>query len=349
MSLPQGVGLATPEVAELWDDYVASRPEGSICHLFGWKEVVERTYGHECFYLYLGEADSLSGVLPLVLIRPPLLGASLVSMPFLDRGGAVAATDEARHLLHKAATHLAKTKRAKRVELRGGTSGSLDAAVGESQRYRLILPLTETEESLWKAIGSKVRNQVRKAEKSQLSTRRVGPEGLSDFYEIFADSMRNLGSPVHSRRLFEELFRVLGGRVSLYLTYLDDSVPVAGAVALTFRDQTVVPWAASLRSERKRCPNHSLYWQILSEAVERGEKSFDFGRSWADSGTFHFKKQWGAEPHELQWARLDSQGHPISGSNLKPQEHQRLTDIWTRLPLGASKWLGCRIRGYLAN
>ena len=57
------------------------------------------------------------------------------------------------------------------------------------------------------ALDRKVRNQIRKAEKSGLVVERGGAGLVGDFYTVFARNMRDLGTPVYSRRLFEEVLR----------------------------------------------------------------------------------------------------------------------------------------------
>ena len=44
-----------------------------------------------------------------------------------------------------------------------------------------------------------------------------------------------------------------------------------------------------------------MYWQLLCRSIERGQKTFDFGRSSQESNTFRFKKQWGAEGQPAVW------------------------------------------------
>jgi hypothetical protein len=77
--------------------------------------------------------------------------------------------------------------------------------------------------------------------------------------------------------------------------------PVAASLVHWHRDTIEVPWASALREFNPLCANVLLYWQMLRFAIERGARTFDFGRSTPGEGTFHFKRQWGAEPRELVW------------------------------------------------
>jgi FemAB-related protein (PEP-CTERM system-associated) len=212
-----------------------------------------------------------------------------------------------------------------------------------------VLDLPPVGEDLWRSFTPKVRNQIRKAEKEGLRTAALGGERWNEFYGVFARNMRDLGSPVHSRRLFQALFAAFGADASLYLTNDREGRVVAGAVALSSGGVVTVPWASALRERLPSCPNHSLYWKILADAVEAGARAFDFGRSHEDSGTFHFKRQWGAEPRPLLWRSFDARGAPAADAVLKPSEHTILTGFWRCLPVAVANQVGPFLRGRLSN
>jgi hypothetical protein len=46
-SFEMKIRLATPADKNPWDSYVLSHPDSTHCHLFGWKEVIEKAYGHK--------------------------------------------------------------------------------------------------------------------------------------------------------------------------------------------------------------------------------------------------------------------------------------------------------------
>ena len=274
-----------------WDEFILGQPEATYCHLAGWSEVLKRSYKMSCYFVQLRDKGQIAGVLPLVHVKGPIAPNRLVSMPFLDHGGILSATIEADELVLDFAIELAGRLGAKGLDLRAPLPGA-NTSTDETSRYCFVLSLPDSEEGLWKALGSKVRNQIRKSEKSGLHTEAVGPSNLPSFFEIFSKNMRDLGSPTHSMAFFRSLTEVMAERCRLYLTYDHDDRPVAGGISIRFRDTVTVPWASSLRSKRSDCPNHSLYWRVLRDAQQQGAENFDFGRSSVGAGTFHFKKQW---------------------------------------------------------
>lgn len=338
--------IADDERAQ-WDRFVEDHPGAAFGHLSGWRDVIAGAYGKRCDYLAARRDGAWLGVAPFALFTGPPTGRALISLPYLDQGGILAAGEAAAAALWTAALELAARRGAASVELRGGAALS-GAEPSATRRFRLTLELPGAEEELWRGLGPKVRNQIRKSERSGLETRAAGAEELPRFYEVFARNMRDLGSPVHSRDFFARILAVFPGRARLYLTARGER-PVAGALLLTFRDLGIVPWASALRAERPSCPNHSLYWRILRDLVGQGLARFDFGRSTAGTGTYHFKKQWGATPHPLVWRRFDPSGAALPERHLDPRRNRRLAAVWRRLPLALANSLGPRLRHRLPN
>jgi FemAB-related protein (PEP-CTERM system-associated) len=340
--------LASPDDWNRWNSLVRRIPGASFCHLFEWFQVLRKAYGKTCYFLYAFEGEGWSGVLPLVHMKGPLTSNRLVSLPFLDQGGILAMSSDAAMALRDAAFELAIRLRASGIDLRG-PNGFNRQPPTETRRYRLILRLEGSEERLWEAIGSKVRNQIRKSERSGLVTRRIDAKGLESFYTIFARNMRDLGSPVHSRRFFQEILSAFGSAASVYLVSTGDRRPVAGAISIRFGDTVAVPWASSLRSARADCPNHSLYWGILRDALESGTEELDFGRSSIGTGTFHFKKQWHARAEPLVWRAYNDEGAEQQDSAMRVDKHVFLANTWRRIPVSLANCLGPWLRRQISN
>jgi lipid II:glycine glycyltransferase (peptidoglycan interpeptide bridge formation enzyme) len=104
-----------------------------------------------------------------------------------------------------------------------------------------------------------------------------------------------------------------------------------------------VPWASAIREFNPLCANVFLYWQMLQFAVERGVHIFDFGRSTPNEGTFHFKRQWGAEPCELVWEYWTAPGKPLPDLNPANPKFDLAIRTWQRLPLPIATTLGPHI------
>lgn len=339
---------ATPQDRRVWNDFVSHLPAASYCHLFDWFTILSRAYGKTCYYLYSSQGESWTGVLPVVHMKGPLSGNRLVSLPFLDQGGILAACDGAAVALRDAAFGLANEVGAAGLDLRG--SEGLDGRDSpETRRYRFLLRFEGSEERLWEGIGPKVRNQIRKSEKSGLVTHKTDAKGLESFYTIFGRNMRDLGSPAHSFRFFREILSSFGAAASVFVVSRGDGQQVAGAISIRFGDTVSVPWASSLRSARPDCPNHALYWGILRDALEAGVAEFDFGRSSVGTGTFHFKKQWRARAEPLIWRSYDGRKKLERETAWNPDRHAFLVNLWRRIPVPLANRVGPWLRRQIPN
>ncbi len=334
-----------------WDAYVEAQPGAALGHAGAWARVVREAYRLSSTFLTArDESGALAGVLPLVRVRGLTGGVRLVSMPFLDSGGVLAGSPEAERALLSAAAECARGAGARDVELRQLQPLEGAPPAEAMDRVDLVLPLEADEDAQWKAFRAKVRNQTRKAEKEGLRVRGAfGQELIGDFWEPFEVNMRDLGSPVHARRFFEVAADAFGERMRTIVTYVGDR-PVGGLIAIRSGDTVTVPWASTLRSERRRCPNNLIYWEALRWAIAGGAREFDFGRSPIEGGTYRFKKGWGAEERPLAWVRLEASGALSSvGRVAAGSALVRLSELWTRLPVPLASFLGPRLRRHLAN
>ncbi len=335
-----------------WDAFVAATPGGALGHAAAWALILREAYRLSPHYLAVRDASgTLAGVLPLVCFRTLRGRRELVSLPFLDTGGVLAVDAAAERVLLGGARELARELGANAIELRQLVPLREVPFAPEQHRVDLVLQLDSEEQAQWKALGSKVRNQTRKASQSGLAP---GPSGsarerVADFFAPFAVNMRDLGSPAHARRFYDVAASVFGDRLSIHLAMLGDR-SVGGLVAIDYAGTVTVPWASTLRAERARCPNNLIYWEAIRWAIARGARWFDFGRSPRDSGTHRFKLGWGAVERELAWVRLDRDGVPLSESSAGPGSLlQRLAQVWTRLPVSAATAVGARLRPYISN
>jgi FemAB-related protein (PEP-CTERM system-associated) len=335
------------EEEALWDEYVLRCPESSHCHLSGWRRVIECGYGHQPCYLWARENGEVRGVLPLVSMRSFLVRRSLVSLPFLDDGGICADTEQVRSQLYQEAVRLYERQKANFLDLRHRSANTLDLPLN-GDKIMMILDLTTNSDVLWKRFDAKLRNQVRKAQKSGLIAGWSGKEELHDFYKVFAANMRDLGSPVHSRRFFAGILEEFPDSAKLMLVRKDAQV-IGGAVCFFFRDNMIVPWASSLREYFSLCPNNLLYWEMIRWGCENGYRRFDFGRSSPDSGTYRFKKQWGVKEEPLHWQCLSRRvGHSVM-PHANDAKYQWLIRAWSHLPLIVTKFAGPLLRGQISS
>lgn len=330
-------------VSEAWNAFVCSAASATISHLYEWRRIITDAYGHRTFYLTVRQNSNIVGILPLVQVKSRLFGNTLSSMPFQDYGGIIAnSIDECRELLD-GALQLKKECKAESLELRYRNAVFANEGKIRKDKATLIMDISKGSEALWKSFSPKLRNQIRKAQKSGLSTQYGGAELLEDFYRPFAANMRDLGSPIHHPEFFKKMFSEFRENARVLLVKEERRI-IGGLIALFHKETVVVPWASSLRHYFSKCPNNLLYWDAIQHACDRGYRLFDFGRSSIGSGTYNFKLQWGAQPVQLHWQ--------VFAKTIRTKENANLrfaSAIWKHCPVALTNYLGPYIRKFLIN
>lgn len=324
-----------------WTDYLARHEEATLLHDPRWGAAMQEAYGNRPFYLTGRRGEEVVGVLQLVLQKSLLFGTHLCSLPYLDAAGILADDPAVSDALIAEARRLMQEVGAKWVELRHAEAVAA-ALPSRTDKVALRLPLPSDAETLWEAFTPKVRNQIRKGERGGLGVEGGGRELLEAFHAVYARTMRDLGSPSHSRRFFRLVAEHFEDAVRLFVVRLDGR-PVAASFTLTDGVGTRVPWAASDWRLRSLNANMLLYWHMLKSACESGSPYFDFGRSTRDSGTYRFKKQWGAQEVPLYWQYLLPEGGSVPEVRPDSPKYRFFIGVWRRLPLWAARLLGPRI------
>ena len=195
-------------MADKWDAYVAQCPESSIYHRWGFKCVVEQSFGHETYYFAaLNEHNDICGILPAVEMQSRLFGHFIVSLPFFTYGSALADNRQVEQALYQALFERAKVQQVAHVEVRATCKqSSLEQSMpAKLSKVSMVRALPDTADTLWQEIGTKVRAQIKKAQRFDLQMKFGKAELLDDFYRVFAENMRDLGTPVYAKTFFSEL------------------------------------------------------------------------------------------------------------------------------------------------
>lgn len=336
--------------AAAWDDYVMAHPEATLYHLSGWRRVIRETYGHQAYYLMAKNSDNgaVTGVLPLIRLKHFVFGNCLLSMPFFDMGGVLADTEEIEQLLLQKAVTLGRKLGVNNIELRHTTPRLivLKNSTVKSHKVRMVMELPESSDALMKSFNSKFRNKIKKPMRAGLECRLGGLELLRDFYHVFAINMRDLGSPVHSKRFIENVLKEFPEKAKIGIVYMGKE-PIACILVFGFQNVLANPWASALREYGNLRANTLQYWTLLEYACDNGYSFFDFGRSSPDEGTYKFKAQWGARPHPLHWHYIWVKGRPDDEDSSKKSKFEKAIQYWQMLPVPVTKIIGPAIRKHI--
>ena len=334
-----------PEQAAQWDAYVESNPLAAPYHRYHWRHIIGGAFGHQSFYwAALDEKGSVRGILPIVRLRSFLFGDFGISLPFFNYGGVLADSDAIAGQLFDHAAANAAEHGMHHLEIRA--TRPLNSWPARTDKVSMILRLPESEEALDAQIGSKIRAQIKRAQQEAPEVKIGHLDLLDAFYRVFAENMRDLGTPVYAKHFFRLILESCPDHSHVVILQLNNK-PVAAAFLLGDRDMLEIPWASTLRSVNALNMNMLLYREVLGLGIGRGYRFFDFGRSSKDSGTYRFKRQWGAEPLQHYWHYWLADGGPLP--QLKPDspKFRFLVACWQRLPVAISRLIGPHIVKYL--
>jgi serine/alanine adding enzyme len=311
-----------------------------------WLLVLQEGLRHRPFAIVARAPDNgpITGYLPLVVVKSLLFGTFVVSLPYINRAGVVSIDDETSDAIIEAAAALTARVNARYMELRHHVQPVVHSCIthNKDEKVRMVLELPRDADALFKAVGPKVRNQIRKGEKAGLAIRWGGSELIEEFYDVFSVNMRDLGTPVYSKKLFRSLLTHFHATAEIAVVSLGGKTV---AVALLMHDEiqgyrtTQVPSASSLRDFNHTNANMWMYHQLLLRAMSRGSTEFDFGRSSEGSGTYRFKKQWGATPRPTVWQYHLRHGDLDAVRPDNPKQKKRI-EQWRKLPVWLTRLIG---------
>jgi FemAB-related protein (PEP-CTERM system-associated) len=326
-----------PGDEQRWDAFVLAHPSGTFFHLAGWKRVLERAFGHPTHYLIAERGGIIAGVLPLTHVRSRLFGSSLISNAFAVRGGPIADDDESRRALEDEAVRLMEVLAVPVLELRdfSASRGDWPSRSGLYATFRR--DLDPTVERNLKAIPRKQRAMVRKGMRHEL--RSEIDEGVDRLHRVYAESVRNLGTPVFAK----SYFRILRDEFSTssdIVTISSGGKAVASVLNFYFRDEVLPFYGGGVAAARQLAANDFMYWEVMRRACERGYRIFDFGRSKIGTGSFAFKRNWGFEASPLVYQFRLARGRAMPDLNPLNPKLAVFIAAWKRLPLPVATRLG---------
>ena len=333
-----------------WDEFVTAHVAGTFFHLSTWREVITKCFGYEAIYLYAHDLGQMRAVLPLFLIKSLLFGRSLVAMPWGVYGGILASDEQSGRTLLEESIRLAREYRVRYLELRGNPYGEVDVtsmANGSGPWSRknvyvtFVGEIAATDDANLARIPRKQRRMVRQGEKYGLKAV-FDNDRLREFYDVYAESVHKLGTPVFGYSYFQNLVEAFGDQCKILVIEHEGKV-IAGVMSFFYRDQVLPYYGGALRDYVSMAPNDFMYWSLMRYAAAQGCKVFDFGRSKEGTGSFNFKRHWGFEPRPLPYWCYSPGGQGIPDTSPLNPKLQWAIKIWRGLPLPVTKSLGPHI------
>lgn len=325
---------------EAWDRFVLSSPFGTFFHLSGWRQIVERQLGHQYIPLVATRDGQISGVFPIARVRNVVFGDSLVSTPLSVYGGICANDSDSHSLLLREGGQFAARLGVKYLEMRNRFEPFPVSLPGRDLYVTFTQDLTQGPGKLLQGLPRDTRYAVRKSQKAGLQW--VEDLDTREFYEIYAQSVHRLGTPVFPLELFIRLRDIFGDKVRVF-GVVKGRTPIAGVMSFYFRDIVLPYYGGSLDGYQKDSPNNFMYWNLLEQSSNEGLGKFDFGRSKRGTGSYRFKAAWSMLETDLPYRYHLIKAKEVPHLSPIDKKFKLPVAAWQRLPFGWTKVLGPRV------
>lgn len=334
--------LTEPDEVRRIEAFVAAHPQGTPFQRPAWLRAVEVGTGNRALGLVLEKRGEIAGWLPLSEVHSPVFGRMLASSGFAVGGGLLLAEGTSAKPVFVALEELASRHSCPAIELRGGIrpKGRTGWRERRDSHCGFVAPLAADDEAQLLTVPRKQRAEVRKGLGNDL-TIEVGSERAdrAAHYAVYAESVRNLGTPVFPRGLFDAVLDAFGDDADI-LTVRHNGEAVASVLSLYHRGAVMPYWGGGTWAARRLRANDVMYYELMLHARRRGCTHFDFGRSKTGSGAYDFKRNWGFEPEPLAYAAWTAPGAEARDADPTSASHSAKIALWRKLPLPFANRIG---------
>jgi FemAB-related protein (PEP-CTERM system-associated) len=340
-SLATELSVCQMQIEDLsrWDQFVSACPEATFFHRAGWQSVIERAFGHKTYFLLAEENGVIQGILPLAEVNSYLFGHSLSALPFCVYGGIAATSEAARQKLDQAAQQLAVELKVDHLEYRNVHATHSDWP--SKDLYVTFRKAIDPDvEKNMQAIPRKQRAMIRKGIKHGLQS--TIDSDIERFFYAYASSVHRLGTPVFAKKYFQLLKETFADDCEI-MSIVKDGRIISSVMSFYFRDEVLPYYGGGTGEARALAANDFMYWELMRRCCENGYKTFDFGRSKRNTGSYSFKKNWGFEPQPLNYEYLLVKAQQIPNHNPSNPKYQMFIKAWQKLPLSWANLIGPHI------
>ena len=327
----------TDEDSMSWNKYVHNSIHSTFYHQIGWKNVIEKVYGHKSYYLLAEEEGILKGILPLFIVDN-----KLISLPFAPYGGVCSDYEHIKELLISKAKELIEKENMRYLEIRD-LQNTYDLVARDNKYFTFHIPLERDENEVWNKTAKGERRATKKAIKHNLNVF-MGTEYLPEFYDLYSRRNRELGSPIHSYKFFKTIINEFPDTTAVQIVKHKEKC-IGTKFLFFYKDTIISGWAASDTRYRSYSPNNILTWEIIKYGCNNNYTLFDFGRSEKESGTYEFKRKWGGaivKNISYQYYLYDSKNMPDTSKT--NDKRIMFSKCWKKVPLKLTVLVGPSLR-----
>lgn len=328
------------------EKFILSRSDTTFVDRWSWRSHLEKNYPYDHYWYVTKDASGVTGFLGLTLVDHWFFGRYLATAPFANQGGFYWTTEESKLGLLQKANELQCLLKTKYVLLRnlGGHERLPDEWVRDSVYATYHLNLMNNPKDFYNTrLRAKRRHQVKKSKSHGLTTKFGSFDLLDDFWFVISQSMKELGSPYHSKKYLKTLLEMPDMCPKLVVVYDVDKKPAGCSLLVQHNNVVIQLHANTLRKYRALNLGDFLYWSVIEHSCNQELKFLDMGRSLIGSGNEDYKLKWNPHKTELDYWYLLGEGEGLPHVNQGNPKYKRAISLWQSLPLAALKIVGPKI------
>ena len=165
-------------------------------------------------------------------------------------------------------------------------------------------------------------------------------DSVDDFFPLYAENVRDHGTPALGKKYFQALVKSFGEDCDILTIRAADGRPVSTIMSFYFRDQVLAYYAGEHSTARNTAANDLKYWALMQRAAVRGCKKFDLGRSKKGTGSFEFKRLWEFQSHPLHYEYVLLKRDQIPQNNPMNPKYRLFIWLWQHFPIPVANALG---------
>lgn len=327
---------------ENWDSFIDSTAGSSIFHHSAWIGMLAECYGYRPFVVAIcDELGNILAGLPIMEVNSMLTGRRWVSLPFSDHCKPLYKNILFQRMLFEYLSELQIEYGVSRIEIRGAIPNG-GYVHRNSEQVLHLLKLSDDPQEVFECFHYQVRKKsVSRAERDGVKIRWAKDKNdLDTFYRLHLMTRSRLGVPIQPKRYFELLWKnIIGAKLGFILLAYMESLPIAGAIFLTYKNTVIYKYSASDMEFRQFRANHLILWTAIRWGCEHGQTMLDLGRTdVSDSGLRSFKTSWGTNEKPLIYSTI--------AFSPPSKKSSRLQDIMGTIIRKSPIWV-CRVTGEL--
>ncbi len=290
-----------------WKTFVDENPCGNIFHTPEMFEVFSRTKGHQpSLWAAIQDDGEILALLPAVritLFDGPLHSLTTRAVAY---GSTLCAPNERGRAALELLLDAYKKDAGNQLlftEFRNMSDlGELQPVLQEhgflyEDHLNFIADLTQPQETIWRNISRRKRENINSIRKKGRVEEVTGPEGLDVAYRLLQDVYARVQIPLTDRSMFQAALDVLAprGMFKILMACVQDR-DAAAILLLTYHGRIFYWYIGADRSSPSSSSSSFLIWHAMQWGKENGYDIFDFGgagKPGQEYGPREFKSRFG--------------------------------------------------------